>query len=847
VSRPWPDEKRRENAFDKDGVNVASFLREVAAHLTYSLAKDRYSSTPHDRFLALAYALRDRIMDRWIQTQQAYHRANVKRVYYLSMEFLLGRSLLNNLVNMGMDDECRETLKLLGIDWDSFLDLEPDAGLGNGGLGRLAACFLDSLATLGYPAIGCGLRYEYGIFRQVIREGAQVEEPDHWLRLGHPWEFARPEYMIPVHFGGRVEHAPTDGPLRFRWVDTRVVLGMPFDVPVVGYGTPSVNTLRLWSARSNEEFDFKDFSEGDYAAAVEQKVEAEKLTKVLYPDDRVYAGKELRLRQQYFLVSCTLQDALRRHRSDRNPLEALPAKAAIQMNDTHPALAVAELMRLLVDQERLEWDKAWEITRGTLAYTNHTLLPEALEQWPIEMLERLLPRHLQIIREIDRRFVAEVERRWPGDEARRTRMALVEAGPHARVRMAHLAVVGSHSVNGVSAIHTSLLKSRLLPDFHELWPERFNNKTNGITPRRWLKMCNPGLSALVTKWAGEGWVRDLDRLREFERAAEDARACAEFLAVRRRAKEKLAKYVFDSIGEVVDSSSLFDVQVKRLHEYKRQLLNVLHIVLLYQRLRDDPSRDVVPRTFIFGAKAAPAYWAAKRIIKLIHSVGRALDRDPAVKGRLKIVFLPDYRVSLAERVLPAAEVSEQISTAGMEASGTGNMKFALNGALTVGTMDGANIEIREAVGDENIFIFGLRAEEVESLLASGRNTGWEAAERDGEIRRMLDFLLSGHFGGLEAEEFERFRQALFLKPDRYMHLADLRSYAEAHERVSALYREPGAWARKAILNVARVGRFSSDRTIREYAREIWGLEPAPLAAGRPPKTPAKGRQASREV
>jgi starch phosphorylase len=800
-----------------NGLAAQSFVRDIAYHLKHSLAKDKYSATAHDRFLALVYAVRDRMIERWVETQEAYQDRNVKRAYYLSMEFLLGRSLLNNLVNLRADSACRRAIKRLGIDWDEMLEIESDAGLGNGGLGRLAACFLDSLATLGYPAIGYGLRYEYGIFRQSIRDGAQVEEPDNWLRLGNPWEFARPEYIFAVQFGGRCEDC-------FRWVDTHEVLGVPYDIPIAGYGTRTVNTLRLWSARSGEEFDFEDFSEGDYAAAVEQKVAAENLTKVLYPDDRVYAGRELRLRQQYFLVSCTLRDILRRHKHDGNPIERLPQKAAIQMNDTHPSLAVAELMRLLVAEEGLAWERAWEITQATLAYTNHTLLPEALEQWPVEMLERLLPVHLRIIYEINRRFLESVSRRYPDDADRLQRVSLINEEPPRRVRMAHLALLGSHSINGVSEIHTRLLQTRVLTDFHEIFPERFNNKTNGVTPRRWLLMCNPALSALITERIGKGWETDLDRLREFEPASEDAAARKRFLEIKRKAKESLAATFARDLGVTIDPDSLFDVQVKRLHEYKRQLLNVLHILLLYKRLRDEPSMDIVPRTFIFGAKAAPAYWAAKRVIRLIHSVGRALEKDPAVKGRLRVVFLPDYRVSLAERILPAAELSEQISTAGFEASGTGNMKFALNGALTIGTLDGANVEIAEAVGPENVFIFGLKAEEVAAIQASGRNAGGDTYEADPEIRGMVDFLFSGHFDGLAPDEFDRIRQAILTRPDGYLHLADLRSYAEAQERVGALYRDPHAWARKAMLNVSRMGRFSSDRTIRQYAEGIWGLE-----------------------
>jgi starch phosphorylase len=820
------------HAYIRQGIDRPGFVHDFAAHLKYSLAKDRYSATDYDRFLALAWAVRDRVMERWIETQQLYHHRNVKRVYYLSMEFLLGRSLLNNLVNLGADAVCREALRELGYEWEKLVELEPDAGLGNGGLGRLAACFLDSLATLAYPGMGYGLRYEYGIFRQAIRDGAQVEEPDNWLRLPHPWEFARPEYILPVQYGGRVEADPGD-PLRYRWDDTHVVVGMPYDIPIVGHGGGNVNTFRLWSARSAMEFDFEDFSEGDYAEAVEHKVEAETITKVLYPDDRVYAGRELRLRQQYFLVSTTLQDILRRHAHDKNALEALPDKVAIQLNDTHPSLAVAELMRLLVDREGVPWEKAWAITTATIAYTNHTLMPEALEMWPVEMFERLLPRHLQIIYEINRRFLGDVARRWPGEPDRLRRMSLIEEGPPKKVCMARLATVGSHSVNGVSAIHSELVKSHLLPDFHAMFPDRFNNKTNGITPRRWLRMCNPGLSALITERLGDdAWVTALERLKEFEPAAEDAGMRDRFLEIKRKAKEALAAHVEGLLGVRLDPASLFDVQVKRLHEYKRQQLNVLHIALLYLRLREDPGRQVVPRTFLFGAKAAPAYWMAKRIIRLIHALARAIDGDPAVQGRLRVVFLPDYRVSLAERIIPAAEVSEQISTAGTEASGTSNMKFALNGALTVGTLDGANIEIREAVGAENFFHFGLTAGEAAALQATGRNTGREIVERDPEIRALVDFLFSGHFDGQRPGDFDPIRNALVGKPDPWLTLMDLRAYADAHERVDALYRKPHAWARKAMLNVARMGRFSADRTIREYAEEIWNLEAVPVSLAR---------------
>lgn len=790
----------------RHAMTVEAFLDDVAHHLKYTLAKDRYTATDRDRFLAACAAVRDRIVERWIETQQRYHDGNAKRAYYLSMEFLLGRSLRNNLVNLGLEDAFHQGLRTLGLDARMLLDVEADAGLGNGGLGRLAACFLDSLATLAYPAMGYGLRYEYGMFRQSIRDGHQVEEPDHWLALGHPWEVARPEYSFAVPFGGRVAADEKDS-LRFHWVDAHVLLGTPYDIPVVGYRRDTVNTLRLWSARASEAFDLEDFNRGDYVDAVEHQIRAESLTKVLYPDDRQFAGRELRLKQQYFLVSCTIQDILRRHAKDRNAIEILPKKAAIQLNDTHPSLAVAELMRLLVDRERVPWEKAWDLTVATLGYTNHTLMAEALEQWPVDLFGRLLPRHLQIVHEINRRFLDDVRRRWPNDEARVRRVSVVEDG---RVRMAHLATVGSHSVNGVSRIHSDLVKTRLLPDFAAMFPDRFNNKTNGVTPRRWLRMCNPALSSLITEWTGdETWVSDLERVRAIEPAAERAGERERFLAVKRMNKEALGR----AIG--ADPDWLFDVHVKRLHEYKRQLMNILHVAWLHLRLRR--GEDVPPRVVIFGAKAAPAYYMAKRIIGLIHSVGAAIDADPKARGRLKVVFLPDYRVSLAERIIPASDVSEQISTAGTEASGTGNMKFAMNGALTVGTLDGANVEILEAVGADNIFIFGLHAEDVEARR--GR-----PPEIDAEIREVLDFALS-------RGEFDPIRHAI-TGSDPWMVLTDLRAYAEARERAAALYRDRHAWARKAMLNVARVGRFSSDRTIHEYAKEIWGLEPLDVSLER---------------
>jgi glycogen phosphorylase len=802
----------------------ASFTDAAAYHLKYTLGKDPARATEYDRFVAVCHVVRDQLVERWIETQHLYHAQNVKRACYVSLEYLLGRALLSNLVNLKADEAARAALKSAGIDLSDLLEQEPDPGLGNGGLGRLAACLLESLATLSYPAIGYGLRYEYGLFRQKLQGGFQVEEPDAWLRRGYPFEFPRPEYTYPVQFGGRVEADP-ERPLRFRWVDAHVILGTAFDIPVAGYGCDTVNTLRMWSARAADDFDLEDFSSGDYAAAVEHKVNAENLTKVLYPDDRVNAGRELRLRQQYLLVSCSVQDILRRHLRQGNALEALADKTSIQLNDTHPALTVAELMRQLGDVHGMEWGPAFEVTRGVTSYTNHTLMGEALEQWPVELLERLLPRHLQIIYEINRRLLDEVSARWPGDAERVRRMSIVNEQQGRRIRMANLAVVGSHAVNGVSTIHSGLLRSRLLPDFDEAFPGRFTSITNGVTPRRWMLVANPGLSKLLTERLGDDrWIVDLERLRGLEPAAEEPDFRARLREVKRAAKRALADHAAKKLDIQLDPDSLFDVQIKRLHEYKRQLLNLLHVVHVYLRLRDEPDRDLVPRTVMFGAKAAPAYWQAKRIIRLAHAIGETIDRDPLVRGRLKVAFLPDYRVSLAERIIPASDLSEQISTAGTEASGTGNMKLGLNGALTIGTLDGANIEMREAVGPENFFAFGLDASEVAALHASGRNPGWEVYHENDEVRRTVDFLFSGHFGS-EPDTFDPLRHALVERADPYMCLVDLMDYVRAQERVSALYRDEEAWSRASALNIARLGRFSSDRMAREYAERIWGLSP----------------------
>lgn len=815
------------------GMDADSIKLGFATHLKYTLAKDKYTSTDHNRFSALAYAVRDRMIERWIETQQRYHDANIKRIYYLSFEFLMGRALGNNLINMGMYDECEKAMKDLGINVEALREQEVDAGLGNGGLGRLAACFLDSLATLSLPATGYGLRYDYGIFKQLIRDGYQVEEPDEWLRLGNPWEIQRPEYVQLVRFGGHVEQAHENGELVFKWVKTDNVLGVPYDTPIIGYGSDNVNTLRLWEAKSCEEFDFEDFNRGYYARAVEDKNDAENITKVLYPNDNIYEGKELRFRQQYLFVSCSLQDIVRRFRNDNKDFSNFPEKVAIQLNDTHPAMAVVELMRILLDEARLGWEPAWDITVRTFGYTNHTLMPEALEKWPVAMFEKYLPRHLQIIYEINRRFMRSVANKYLGDNEKLQRMSLIEEGGQKQIRMANIAVVGSHSINGVAGLHTKLIREQLFRDFHDYMPERFNNKTNGVTQRRWLLKSNLDLANLITDRIGTKWVTDLYALRELEKFVDDEDFKRAFREIKLKNKQKLADIIYrENMGLQVDPKSVFDVQIKRIHEYKRQFLNILHVIILYQRLKENPALDVVPRTFIFGGKAAPGYAMAKLIIKLITAVSDVVNADRDTNGKLKSLFLPNYRVSLAEQIFPASEVSEQISTAGTEASGTGNMKFALNGALTIGTMDGANVEMAEEIGEENMYIFGLRTHEVLKLRENGSYDPAGVVAGDGEIRKALDLVFSNFFNQEEPGLFEPFRHMLFERKDYYLNLADLRAYAEAHARIDRDYRDQDLWTRKAILNVARCGKFSSDRTIREYNDEIWKAPYFPIDMSR---------------
>jgi starch phosphorylase len=785
---------------------------------------DPPAAPSRQRFEALARFIRDLIAHRWVKTRLAREQANPKRVYYLSMEFLIGRALNNNIINLAAQPIVEQALLREGWDLMQILEEEPDAGLGNGGLGRLAACFIDSLATLQYSAMGYGLRYDYGMFRQTIRDGYQVEEPDNWLRQPDPWEISRPGREFPVFLQGSFECRGSS----VRIIPNRpsTLLGIAHDRPVVGYGARCVNTLRLWSAVAPESFDFAEFSQGDFVGAVIGNVAAESLTRVLYPDDSTDAGRTLRFLQEYFLVSCSLQDIVARFRKAAGvSWSALPDHVAIQLNDTHPALAVAELMRILLDEGHLGWDDAWDLTTRTLAYTNHTLLPEALEKWPVELFEQLIPRHLEIVYEINRRFLQAVDIRYPGDDDRRRRMSLIEEQPTRRVRMAHLAVVGSHSTNGVAEIHSDLLRSHVLRDFAQMFPERFNNKTNGVTPRRWLLLANPELSRLITDSLGPEWVTDLCKLQALVPLADDAAFRDRFLDARRGTKRRFAQWLTEASGEVVDPDSIFDSQIKRIHEYKRQLLNVLHIVVLYNRLRRGWVSMAVPRTFFFAGKAAPAYHLAKLTIKLINNVAATINRDPVARGWLKVLFLPDYNVGMAERLIPASDVSEQISTAGYEASGTSNMKFMMNGALTVGTRDGATIEIAREVGEDNVFLFGLTAGQVADSRA-WYDPRWHY-EHEAETREAIDLLFNGHFSRGESGIFDPIRQAL-LESDHYMHLADLGSYVQTQERVAIAYADATAWSRTSILNVAASGRFSSDRTIAEYAASIWHARPCPV-------------------
>ncbi|HEX4024421.1 MAG TPA: glycogen/starch/alpha-glucan phosphorylase [Steroidobacteraceae bacterium] len=777
------------------------------------------------RFEATARFIRDLVAHRWARTREARAEARVKRVHYLSMEFLLGRTLRNNMMNLAAEPTVRFAMQQEGWDLNALIEEEPDAGLGNGGLGRLAACFLDSLATLQYPAIGYGLRYEYGIFRQSLQDGWQIEHPDDWLRNVDPWEVKRPNrtYVVPLNSSFELQGAG----ITVRRNRPSSLLGIAYDRPVVGYGGHCINTLRLWAAAAPNSLDFAGFSQGDFAGAVLQNVAAESVTRVLYPDDSTLAGRALRFLQQYFLVSCSVQDIITRFREDGAEWSTLPERVAIQMNDTHPALSVAELMRVLVDEARLPWDEAWDLTVRCLAYTNHTLLPEALERWPVEMFEILIPRHLEIIYEINHRFLDDVRHRFPGDGARAQRMSLIEEGPIRRVRMAHLAVVGSHSTNGVAAIHSELLKSRVLPDFNEAFPARFSNKTNGVTPRRWLQQANPFLSELITRTIGPEWITDLSALRDMLHFVDDTAFHEEFRDAKRAAKSAFASWLKARSDYIVNPEAIFDCQVKRIHEYKRQLLNALHIVVLYNRLRAHPQQEMTPHVFLFAGKAAPAYRLAKLIIKLINNIAATIASDPLISDRLQVLFLPEYNVSMAEQLIPACDISQQISTAGFEASGTSNMKFMMNGALTIGTWDGATIEMAEEAGAENLFLFGLTAQQVADS-AGWYDPHWHYANEP-ETRDALDLIFSDHFSRSEPGVFNPIRDTLLRDGDRFRHLADLTDYGRAHRQLTNLYQDSAAWTRKAIVNVACSGKFSSDRTIKEYADQIWGLAPSPVS------------------
>jgi glycogen phosphorylase len=807
--------------------DAVSLKNSIRWHIRFSIGKGERAATALDHYEALSLSVRDHMVERWISTQAHYYRQDARRVYYLSLEFLMGRTLRNAMLNLGLFEEYKRSLADLGISLDEMEEMENDAGLGNGGLGRLAACFLDSMATLGIPGYGYGIRYDYGIFRQVIENGWQVEEPDDWLRVPNPWELTRPEHFLKIQYGGRVETYESGiGEPIHRWCETNDVLATAYDTPIPGYGNRTVNTLRLWRANASEMFDLSDFNVGDYIGSVEHMVLSRTISRVLYPNDNFYQGQELRLKQQFFLVSASLQDALRRHLVEHPNLDQLAEKAVFQLNDTHPALAVAELMRLLVDVHGYSWNQAWAITSRCLAYTNHTLLPEALETWSAELVGRLLPRHLLIINRINQEFLDDVGRRFPGDSELLRRVSLYEEGYPKRIRMAHLATIAAFSVNGVAALHTDLLKTRVLSDFARIWPEKFNNKTNGVTQRRWLLSANPSLSQLVSATIGQGWTRDLDEMRGLERHAEDPGFQEKFAAAKNENKARLSNHLRWYHGFNIDPHSIFDVQVKRIHEYKRQLLNVLHIIHLYCELERNPNALKTPRTFVFAGKAAPGYAMAKLVIKLINDVSAKISSHPEVSRMLRVCFVPDYSVSKAELLMPGAEVSEQISTAGFEASGTGNMKFMLNGGITIGTLDGANVEIADEVGRDNIFIFGLTVEEVSALRQRGYRPR-DVYDQNPKVKEVLDLLASDHFNPKEPGLYQPFVQSL-LNTDYYLHLTDFESYRRAHLEIDGAYVDRSKWLKMAILNVARVGKFSSDRTIAEYARDIWKVKPLPM-------------------
>jgi len=799
--------------------------QKILNHLRYTIAKTPETATQLDWFYAVSYTLRDCLTERWMETTGEYYQQETKRIYYLSLEFLMGRTLIKSMLNIGIYEECKEALEDLGQSLSVLAEMEADPALGNGGLGRLAACFLDSIATLNLPGYGYGIRYEYGMFFQQIYDGYQVEHPDNWLRYTNPWEFPRAEVLYPVHFGGHVvEYRNEQGDKGYHWKDTEEVMAMAYDTPVGGYGASTVNNMRLWSAKSSRDFDLQYFNEGNYIKAVEEKNHSENLSKVLYPDDTTQMGRELRLRQEYFFVSASIQDIIRRYTACHDNIKKLHHKVAIQLNDTHPVLAIPELMHILLDKFHLSWNDAWHVTVQVFGYTNHTLLPEALETWPVWLFEKLLPRHLVIIYDINQHFMQEVSYKYPGDMDALRRMSIIGEEGDKHIRMSHLAIVGSHKVNGVAALHTQLMKTTLFADFHSFYPDKIINKTNGITPRRWLREANPELAKLISQHIGNGWATDLSQLKNMIPLAEDQAFRTAFRAIKQNQKQQLVSFIKAKVGIELNPASMFDVQIKRIHEYKRQLLNLLHVITCYNRIRSNPNGDYVPRTVIFSGKAAPGYALAKLIIKLINDVADVVNHDPVIAGRLKVVFIPNYNVSNALQIIPAADLSEQISTAGMEASGTGNMKLALNGALTIGTLDGANIEILEEVGEENIFIFGLTTEGVAEL----RQRGYQANDyyqRHSELRHVLDMIKTGYFSHEEPARFQAIIDALTLHNDYFMLLADYEDYINCQQRVEALYKDQEEWTRKAILNVANMGKFSSDRTIQEYAEEIWDVKP----------------------
>lgn len=810
---------------DKEETNSFSLSNQFAEHLEFDLVRDKITATPEDAYHAFSMSIRDRLVRRWLRTQQRYKEEDVKRVYYLSLEFLMGRLLGNALINMDFYDECYSILKEDGYSLEDIREREEEMALGNGGLGRLAACYLDSMATLELPAFGYGIRYEYGIFEQDIVNGYQVEKADNWLKLGNPWEIMRRNLLYRVKFYGRVVQ-DKNNPLKFHWVDTQDVNALAYDIPIPGYKTATVNNLRLWEAKATSSFNFQDFNVGNYVAAVAEKTDSETISKVLYPNDTIDKGKFLRLKQQYFFVSATLQDIIRKYKINHDAFDKFAEKTAIQLNDTHPVIAIPDLMRILIDEENLDWDTAWDITTKTFSYTNHTVVPEALEEWSESIMGELLPRHFQIIHEINRRFLEYVREHYTTDSSILSKLSIIKEHPEKKVRMSNLAIVACHTVNGVAKLHTEILKKTIFPHFHKIFPKKFKNVTNGITPRRWLKGANPLLSGIITERIGNSWIKKLTELKKIEKYVDDK----EFMELWRGSKWLNKKLLMNLIekdyGVKINPESMFDVQIKRFHEYKRQLLNVLHIITLYNRIKDNPKGDFVPRTVIFGGKAAPAYFMAKLIIKLINSVADVINNDRAVGDKLKVIFIKNYSVSLAEKIIPAAELSEQISTAGFEASGTGNMKFALNGAITIGTMDGANVEIREEVGEDNIFIFGLHADEVLNL----KNKGYyprEYYEKDSELKRVIDMLAADYFNKKEPGIFKPIVDSL-LNTDYYCLFADYRSYIETQQKVNVLYLDLDGWTRKSILNVARIGKFSSDRSVEEYAKYIWKVKPLKL-------------------